>query len=65
MASIKKPAARRIVLIRHGESEANADKSILHRKDYFAQHVKLTSLGHDQARKCGKDVARRVGAEQA
>ena len=44
----------RIVLMRHGESEANLDKTIYERIPDHA--VPLTPHGHEQAAKAGKDL---------
>ncbi|MFC6156803.1 histidine phosphatase family protein [Kribbella jiaozuonensis] len=44
----------RIVLIRHGESEANLDKTVYERIPDHA--VPLTPHGHEQAVKAGKDL---------
>lgn len=45
---------KRIILIRHGESESNVDKGVLHTKPDFA--VKLTYDGHAQAQAAGKTI---------
>lgn len=45
---------RRIILVRHGESESNVDKAILHRKPDFA--VNLTLNGRKQAEAAGLKI---------
>jgi broad specificity phosphatase PhoE len=45
---------KRIILIRHGESESNVDKGVLHTKPDFA--VNLTYDGQAQAQAAGKVV---------
>jgi 2,3-bisphosphoglycerate-dependent phosphoglycerate mutase len=44
----------RLILVRHGESEGNRDRT-------FTQHseVSLTAFGHEQARKAGQRIAAR------
>ena len=44
----------RIALIRHGESEANLDKTVYERTPDHA--VPLTPLGHEQAAKAGREL---------
>ncbi|HZX07090.1 phosphoglycerate mutase family protein [Kribbella sp.] len=44
----------RIVLVRHGESEANLDKTVYERVPDHA--VPLTALGHEQAAKTGREL---------
>lgn len=45
---------RRIILVRHGESESNVDHAVLHRKPDFA--VNLTLNGRKQAEAVGKKI---------
>ena len=51
----------RIVLLRHGESEANLDKSIFERVPDHA--IPLTAHGHEQAAKAGKQLRELFGNE--
>ena len=45
----------RIILVRHGESEGNIDKTIYeHKPDY---RLNLTSDGHQQALECGEELS--------
>ncbi|MFD7157141.1 phosphoglycerate mutase family protein [Kribbella sp. NPDC059898] len=44
----------RIVLVRHGESEANLDKTVYERTPDHA--VPLTAVGHEQAAKTGREL---------
>ncbi|HWD78440.1 MAG TPA: phosphoglycerate mutase family protein, partial [Kribbella sp.] len=44
----------RIALIRHGESEANLDKTLFERMPDHA--IPLTAHGHEQAAKAGKQL---------
>ena len=52
---------RRIVLIRHGQSEGNADKAVLASvPDY---RVNLSPLGHEQAREAGAKLSKLFGGQ--
>ena len=51
----------RIILIRHGESEGNADKNIYARKPDYA--LRLTDPGKQQARKAGQALRELIGSE--
>lgn len=46
---------KRIILIRHGESEGNIDQSIYHKKPDYA--VELTEKGQEQAIDAGEKIA--------
>ncbi|MEI7614999.1 MAG: histidine phosphatase family protein [Betaproteobacteria bacterium] len=52
---------KRIILIRHGESEGNTDKNIYARKPDYA--LCLTEKGKQQARKAGQDILEFIGSE--
>ena len=52
---------KRIILIRHGQSEGNADKNLLETKPDFA--LDLTDEGVKQARQAGKEIKNIVGQE--
>jgi bisphosphoglycerate-dependent phosphoglycerate mutase len=52
---------KRIILIRHGESESNADKNQRAMVPDYA--VNLTSKGQKQARQAGKEIREMIGAE--
>lgn len=58
---IMKP--KRIILIRHGESEGNIDSSIYGTIPDYA--LKLTSNGHQQAIECGKKLKELIQNESA
>ncbi len=49
-------AKKQIILIRHGQSEANQDLNILLKKPDYA--CLLTELGHQQAEDAGKEIAK-------
>jgi broad specificity phosphatase PhoE len=52
---------KRIVLVRHGQSEANVDKSIyLHKQDHI---IDLTETGKQQAVTCSKELKNLFGNE--
>lgn len=48
----------RIVLIRHGESEGNVDKSVHFEKPDHA--IELSDRGHQQAVECGRAISERL-----
>lgn len=52
----------RIVLVRHGESEGNADDSVYEREPDHA--LRLTATGLRQARETGAGLRERFGAER-
>jgi len=52
---------KRIILIRHGQSEANADKSLLEIKPDYA--LNLTDEGIEQAKQAGKEIKEIIGQE--
>lgn len=57
-----KSLPKRIILVRHGQSEGNADSSIYEKKpDYLLQ---LTDLGRQQALEAGERIAALVGTEK-
>jgi broad specificity phosphatase PhoE len=51
----------RIILIRHGKSEGNADKSLLETIPDYA--LNLTDEGIEQARKAGQEIKKILGQE--
>ncbi|MBF9073764.1 histidine phosphatase family protein [Streptacidiphilus fuscans] len=53
---------RRIVLLRHGESEGNVDESIYERVPDHA--LKLTERGREQAREAGAELREMFGVER-
>ncbi|MFC0598944.1 histidine phosphatase family protein [Streptomyces palmae] len=53
---------RRIVLVRHGESEGNVDDTVYEREPDHALH--LTELGRRQAREAGDRLREMFGQEQ-
>lgn len=54
---------KRIILIRHGESEGNVDPSVYGTTPDYA--LKLTSDGHQQAIDCGKKLKELINEESA
>lgn len=53
--------AKRIILVRHGESEGNVDNSVYQR---VADHrIRLTETGREQARACGVALQRVIGSD--
>jgi broad specificity phosphatase PhoE len=52
---------KRILLIRHGQSEGNADKNLLEFKPDYA--LDLTAKGIAQARRAGKEIQSLIGQE--
>ncbi|MFT5194934.1 MAG: broad specificity phosphatase PhoE [Cellvibrionaceae bacterium] len=53
---------KRIILVRHGESEGNIDKSVYeHMPDYT---LNLTKKGHQQAADAGQEIAKIIGSEK-
>lgn len=54
---------KRIILIRHGESEGNVDPSVYGTTPDYA--LKLTSAGHQQAIDCGKKLKELISKESA
>ncbi len=52
---------KRIVLIRHGESEGNFDNSLYETTPDYA--LKLTSKGISQAAQAGKEIKSMIGDE--
>ncbi|MBK8448711.1 MAG: histidine phosphatase family protein [Saprospiraceae bacterium] len=54
---------KRIILIRHGESEGNMDKNIYGGKPDYA--LQLTENGIDEADKAGKKLMELIGDETA
>ena len=52
---------KRIILVRHGKSEGNADKNQYETVPDYA--LNLTSEGIEQARQAGQDIKRIIGAE--
>lgn len=54
---------KRIFLVRHGQSQGNADKNIYKTVPDYA--VLLTEKGHQQAEDIGKEIARIIGPEEA
>jgi broad specificity phosphatase PhoE len=52
---------KRIILIRHGESEGNVDKQVYGRKPDYA--LRLTPKGREQAREAGRQLRAMVGEE--
>lgn len=50
---------KRIILIRHGESEGNVDKKVYLTKPDYA--VRLTEKGIQQAKDCGKQIKEIIG----
>lgn len=46
-----------IILIRHGQSQSNVDRTILEKKDFFDNMVELTDLGKQQAREAGDKLS--------
>ncbi|MFI6346221.1 histidine phosphatase family protein [Streptomyces sp. NPDC050560] len=55
------PRPRRIVLVRHGESEGNADDSLYERRPDHA--LALTARGRDQAEATGRELRSLFGDE--
>eukprot|EP00639_Heterosigma_akashiwo_P029355 CAMPEP_0194687256 /NCGR_PEP_ID=MMETSP0295-20121207/16097_1 /TAXON_ID=39354 /ORGANISM="Heterosigma akashiwo, Strain CCMP2393" /LENGTH=334 /DNA_ID=CAMNT_0039575451 /DNA_START=195 /DNA_END=1199 /DNA_ORIENTATION=- len=60
---IKSRRPKRIILIRHGQSEGNADPSIYERVP--DNKLNLTSKGIGQAHECGKKLGEMIGKESA
>ena len=54
---------KRIILIRHGESEANIDKTVHAKKPDYA--MELTAKGLSQADSAGKELKKLLGNESA
>ena len=54
---------KRIILIRHGQSEGNVDKAIYGKKPDYA--LELTELGREQAIMAGKELKAIIGSEPA
>jgi broad specificity phosphatase PhoE len=52
---------KHIILIRHGESEGNADKNLLEVKPDYA--LNLTTKGIEQAKQAGKEIKEIIGQE--
>lgn len=52
---------KRIILIRHGQSEGNADKSLLETKPDYK--LNLTDEGIEQAKQAGQEVKKIIGEE--
>lgn len=52
---------RRIILIRHGESQANVDRYLFGQVPDYT--IELTAKGREQARKAGKRLKELVGSE--
>jgi broad specificity phosphatase PhoE len=52
---------KRIILIRHGQSEGNANKSLLETKPDYA--LNLTGEGIEQAKQAGKEIKKIIGQE--
>lgn len=50
---------KRIILVRHGESEGNADEAIYGNKPDYA--LLLTPTGHEQARQAGVEIKKIIG----
>lgn len=50
----------KIILVRHGQSESNVDRSILLRKDFFDNMVSLTELGKAQAQEVSKRIKNNI-----
>lgn len=50
----------KIILIRHGQSESNVDRTILLKKDFFDNMVSLTELGKEQAQDTGERVSKNI-----
>lgn len=57
----KKDFPKRLILVRHGESEGNIDPSLYGRVPDNAMH--LTELGYEQALAAGKSIKKIVGNE--
>src|SRR5438128_881411 len=55
------PKPRRIILIRHGQSEANADSA--RRQEVPDHRMRLTDQGREQARRAGEELAQLCGGE--
>jgi broad specificity phosphatase PhoE len=49
----------RIILVRHGQSEGNANKEVYKDKPDYALH--LTELGRHQAHESGKELKSLIG----
>lgn len=54
---------KRIILIRHGESEANVDRYLFARVPDYT--IELTKKGHEQAREAGRELKDMIGDETA
>jgi len=52
---------KRVIFVRHGQSEGNVDKAILERKPDYA--LELTPPGHEQAEKRGQSLYQLIGEE--
>ena len=52
---------KRIILIRHGQSEGNADKSLFEFKPDYA--LNLTDEGIEQAKRAGEEIKKVIGQE--
>jgi broad specificity phosphatase PhoE len=52
---------KRIILIRHGQSEGNVDKSLFESKQDYA--LNLTEEGIEQAKQAGKQIQAMIGQE--
>ena len=52
---------KRIIFVRHGQSEGNVDKTVMDHKPDYA--LELTALGHQQAENRGKELAKLIGRE--
>ena len=61
VAARRRLMPKRIILVRHGQSEANADHSLL--RDRPDNLVELTSLGSKQAEEVGHRIKQLVGDE--
>lgn len=53
----------KLVLVRHGQSQSNVDRTILHQEDFFDNMVELTDLGKNQAREAGLRCHDKVDGE--
>ncbi|CAK9178771.1 unnamed protein product [Ilex paraguariensis] len=62
-STIKPPRPRRIILIRHGQSEGNVDESVYTR--VADPKVTLTKKGLDEAEECGKMIREMVEEDGA
>ena len=58
-AALRTSLPRYVILVRHGESQANADHTLLRRK--ADNLIELTALGSEQARAVGRRILGVVG----